>query len=55
VLELIGLGYTTKEVASELGISPQTVANHRKHLCKKLQLHSTASLVAFAARVFRRV
>ncbi|MCC6394006.1 MAG: PAS domain-containing protein [Bryobacterales bacterium] len=49
VLALIGRGKTTKEIAALLGISVETVSNHRKHLCRKLDLHSSAELVAFAA------
>jgi len=50
VLKIIGRGKTTKQVAEELGLSVATVGNHRKHICKKLELHSTAELVAFAAQ-----
>jgi len=50
VLKIIGEGKTTKQVAEELGLSVSTVGNHRKHICRKLGLHSTAELVAFAAR-----
>lgn len=50
VLALIGEGKTTKQVAGELSLSVETVANHRKHICHKLGLHSTAELVAYAAR-----
>ena len=53
VLKIIGQGRTTKQVAEELGLSVATVGNHRKHICKKLELHSTAELVAFAAQ-YRR-
>lgn len=51
VLEWIGRGKTSKEVAAVLHVSVQTVANHRKSICAKLKLHSTAALVAYAARV----
>jgi len=51
VLHIIGRGRTTKQVADELGLSVSTVGNHRKHICKKLGLHSTAELVAFAAKL----
>ena len=54
VLMLIGHGKTSKEVAEELRLSVQTVANHRKSICAKLQLHSTAALVSFAARTVQR-
>jgi DNA-binding CsgD family transcriptional regulator len=48
VLDLIGLGKTSKQIAAALNLSVYTVNNHRKHICKKIGLHSTAQLVAFA-------
>lgn len=48
VLRLISKGNSTKQVASALGISPKTVATHREHLMKKLDLHSAAALTRFA-------
>ncbi len=50
VIALIGEGKTSKEIAGLLKLSPLTVANHRKHICEKLGLHSTAALVAHAAQ-----
>jgi DNA-binding CsgD family transcriptional regulator len=49
VLALIGEGKTSKEIALKLGVSVETVSNHRKHICRKLDLHSTAALVSHAA------
>jgi DNA-binding CsgD family transcriptional regulator len=49
VLSLIGRGRTTKEIAGILGISPATVGNHRKSLCRKLDMHSTAQLASFGS------
>lgn len=51
VLTIVGQGKTTKEIAEVLGVSSATVSNHRKHICRKLGIHSTAELVAFAARL----
>jgi DNA-binding CsgD family transcriptional regulator len=48
VLEFIGQGKTSKQIAHTLKLSVYTVNNHRKHICKKAGLHSTAQLVAFA-------
>jgi DNA-binding CsgD family transcriptional regulator len=48
VLDLIGQGKTSKQIAGSLNLSVYTVNNHRKHICKKVGLHSTAQLVAFA-------
>ena len=50
ILDIIAAGKTTKQIAEDLGVSTSTVGNHRKHICKKLDLHSTAELVAFAVR-----
>jgi DNA-binding CsgD family transcriptional regulator len=45
VLLLIGAGKTTKEIAAMLTCSAATIGNHRKSLCRKLGVHSTAELV----------
>jgi DNA-binding CsgD family transcriptional regulator len=54
VLQLIGLGKTTKEIASHLNLSPQTVSDYRKGICRKLDLHTTAGLAAFASSLRTR-
>lgn len=48
VLEMIGKGSTTKEIACGLSLSPRTVDIHRANIKKKLALKSTAEVVAFA-------
>jgi DNA-binding CsgD family transcriptional regulator len=48
ILQLISEGKTSRDIAQALGISRWTVSNHRKHVCSKLNLHSTAELVAYA-------
>jgi DNA-binding NarL/FixJ family response regulator len=48
VLLLLAELKTTKEIASELGISPRTVDNHRAHICSKLDLQGSHALVKFA-------
>ena len=48
VLEMIGKGSTTKEIAGDLSLSPRTVDIHRANLKKKLALKSSAEVVAFA-------
>jgi DNA-binding CsgD family transcriptional regulator len=49
ILDLIGTGKTTKEIADILKLSTGTVGNHRKGICRKLNTHSTAELVYRAA------
>ena len=48
ILKLIGEDYTSKEIADLLQLSVRTVDNHRQHICTKLQLHGTHSLLKFA-------
>ncbi|HZL42204.1 MAG TPA: response regulator transcription factor [Verrucomicrobiae bacterium] len=48
ILKLIGEDYTSKEIADQLGLSIRTVDNHRYHICNKLNLHGTHSLLKFA-------
>jgi two-component system, NarL family, response regulator NreC len=49
VFDLIGKGNTTKEIAVILNLSTATIGNHRKSICHKLDIHSTAQLVYRAA------
>jgi DNA-binding NarL/FixJ family response regulator len=48
ILKLIGEDYTSKEIADRLKLSVRTVDNHRQHICNKLQIHGTHSLLKFA-------
>lgn len=48
ILKLIGEDYTSKEIATLLNLSVRTVDNHRQHICNKLKLHGTHSLLKFA-------
>jgi DNA-binding NarL/FixJ family response regulator len=49
-LKLLAIGKSTKEAASELGISPKTADAHRAHIMQKLGLHSQSDLIFFAIR-----
>ena len=48
ILKLVGEDYTSKEIADLLDLSVRTVDNHRQHICGKLKLHGTHSLLKFA-------
>jgi len=48
ILKLIGEDFTSKEIADRLSLSVRTVDNHRQHICDKLKLHGTHSLLKFA-------
>ena len=50
VLQLVGEGKSTKEIASLLYISVKTVESHRARLMQKLDIHEVASLVRYAIR-----
>ena len=48
VLVLVAKGYTNKEIASELNISPHTVISHRKNIVHKTGIRSVAGLTVYA-------
>jgi DNA-binding CsgD family transcriptional regulator len=48
ILKLVGEDLTSKEIAERLKVSIRTVDNHRQHICNKLNLHGTHSLLKFA-------
>lgn len=49
-LQLIAEGKTTKEIATDLGISVKTAETHRRRLMEKLEIHQVAGLVRYAVR-----
>jgi two-component system response regulator NreC len=50
VLQMVGEGKSTKDVARLLGISTKTAESHRARLMRKLDIHETATLVRYAIR-----
>lgn len=50
VLQLVGEGRSTKEIADVLCISVKTVESHRARLMQKLDIHDVARLVRYAIR-----
>ena len=48
VLKLIAEKKTSRQIATELFISPRTVDPHRANICSKLELHGSHSLLQFA-------
>lgn len=50
VLQLVGEGKSTKQVAQYLGVSVKTAESHRARLMRKLDIHETAGLVRYAIR-----
>jgi DNA-binding CsgD family transcriptional regulator len=47
---MIGYGKNTREIASQMNISPKTVDVHRAHIKEKLELKDATSLVRYAVR-----
>lgn len=45
VLQLIAAGHNTKEIASSMNISPNTVESHRRHLLSKFDARNVAELI----------
>ncbi len=50
VIQLIGEGQSTRDIANGLFISPKTVAQHKANIVKKLRLANTRDLQIYAAR-----
>ncbi len=50
VVQLIAEGWTSKDIALELGLSVKTVEAHRANIMRKLDLHSVSELVRYALR-----
>lgn len=50
VFKLLAEGYSTKEIAEMLVISPKTVDGHKTRLMAKLGLHSRVEVVKYALR-----
>jgi DNA-binding CsgD family transcriptional regulator len=48
VLQLIGNGYATRQIAERLNLSVKTIDSYREHLKLKLSLESGADLVRYA-------
>lgn len=51
ILQLIAEGRTTKEIATLLQLSTNTVTTHRKQLMQRLGVHDVAGLVRAALRL----
>lgn len=49
-LALVAEGLSSKEIASQLGLSTRTIETYRQATMSKLHLHKTADLVRFAIR-----
>ena len=50
ILQLIGEGKNTKDIASDLDISVKTIESHRLQLMERLNIHDIPGLVRYAIR-----
>lgn len=50
ILRLVARGQSSKQIASDLGISIRTVEMHRANIMRKFGLHSLAELIHYAVR-----
>ena len=51
LLQLIGEGHSTKEIARLLGISVKTAQAHRTNLMERLDFHDVTAVVRYAVAV----
>ncbi len=51
VLQMIGRGNSTREIASEMGVSVKTVETHRARMMDTLGIHGTHALMRYAIRI----
>jgi DNA-binding NarL/FixJ family response regulator len=50
VIQLIGKGLSTREIASNLNLSVKTIESHRAHIKEKLSLRNATELVQFCVQ-----
>ncbi|MBI4277966.1 MAG: response regulator transcription factor [Armatimonadetes bacterium] len=50
VLKLVASGYTAREIADQLHLSPKSVETYRARILEKLELNTRADLVRYALR-----
>jgi DNA-binding NarL/FixJ family response regulator len=50
ILQLVVDGFTSKQMADNLGLSPRTVDHHRSNLLRKFKMKNSVDLVNFAVR-----
>lgn len=48
VVTLVAKGFTNKEIASQLSLSPHTVITHRRNIARKLDIHSPSGITIYA-------
>lgn len=54
ILQLVGQGMTSKEISQRLDISEATARKHRENIRRKLGIHNSAEMAAYAVRAQAR-
>lgn len=50
IVKLITEGYSSREIAESLAVSPRTVEAHRANIYRKLGMHNLADLIKYAIK-----
>jgi DNA-binding CsgD family transcriptional regulator len=51
VLQMIGEGYSSKEIAQSFGLSVRTIDTHRSNIMRKLKLRGATDMTRLAAKL----
>jgi len=51
ILQLVGQGLTSKEISQQLDITEATARKHRENIRRKLGIHNSAEMAAYAVRM----
>jgi DNA-binding NarL/FixJ family response regulator len=51
LIELLAQGKTSKEIAAVLEVAVSTISSHRKSICRKLNVHSSAELIHYSMSI----
>lgn len=51
ILSLIAFGYTDRDIAHELCLSPNTIQTHRRNLLEKFEVNNACALVYKACKL----
>ena len=51
IIAYVAEGYTNKEIAQKLHLSPHTISTHRKNIMSKLRIRTVSEIVMYAIRL----
>ncbi|MCS6886093.1 MAG: LuxR C-terminal-related transcriptional regulator [Acidobacteriota bacterium] len=50
IVKLIADGFSSREIAENLSVSPRTIEAHRANIYRKLGMHNLAELIKYAIK-----